>query len=120
MTISLRELQESTHRWRKANFAPGTITPKHQLLGVVEEVGELSHSILKMEQEIRGSKAYHMGQAADSVGDIVIFLAGVCSTLDLDLEECVEKTWDEVSKRNWVENPDTGIEDERTSGAAGE
>ncbi len=117
----LRELQHLSHEWRKANFPPETITPMHQALGVAEEVGELCHAILKMEQGIRGTREHHLETAADSVGDIVVFLAGVCSTLDIDLDLAVQKAWDQVSRRNWKDNPDTGLmEDARASGGAAE
>jgi NTP pyrophosphatase (non-canonical NTP hydrolase) len=79
-------------------------------LGVAEECGELAHAILKRKQGIRGDSAYHVGQAADAVGDIIIYLTGVCSSLGLDLETCVENAWKEVRERDWSEHKETGVE----------
>lgn len=79
-----------------------------QALGVAEETGELCHHVLKMEQGIRGTAAEHLDGIADAVGDICIYLSGLCSALGLDFELCVRDAWNEVKERNWRANKETG------------
>lgn len=104
--MDLTTLQEVTAQWRDRNFPDADST--QQLLGVVEEVGELSHHHLKKTQGIRGTDAQHMAGIQDSVGDIIIYLAGFCSKLDISLDVCVRQAWSEVRDRNWVANPTDG------------
>lgn len=77
-------------------------------MGVVEEVGELSHALLKQKQGIRGTFLEHELNAQDSVGDILIFLTGLCDAKGWDLEAITEKTVNHVLKRDWQKNPTTG------------
>lgn len=96
----IKQIQKEAKDWERENF--GDQPAYRRLLGVAEEVGELCHSQLKMEQEIRGSKDEHMEDAKDAVGDISIFLMNYCSFYGWDFEEIINETWTEVvSKRNW-------------------
>ena len=104
--ITLKKLQNEVQLWSYANFG---IHPNwHPLLGVVEEVGELSHAVLKQEQGIRGTYEEHQLEIRDSVGDLVIFLADFCASREISLEECVEETWAKVKKRDWQKVPKDG------------
>jgi hypothetical protein len=105
--VTLDQLQERIARWRNYNF-PGH-TAWEQLLGVVEEIGELAHSELKAMQGIRGSKDQHEAAAKDAVGDLVIFLMGYAQVRGWKISECVLAAWNEVKDRNWVQYPDTGL-----------
>jgi NTP pyrophosphatase (non-canonical NTP hydrolase) len=107
--MNLRQLQSDSKVWRQHNFPIEHRTAQLQVLGVCEEAGELSHSVLKMVQGIRGSEAHHLEKAKDAVGDIIICLAGVCDALDLDLEDCVLTAWREVEARDWSKNKGTGV-----------
>ena len=99
--MDLETLQQEQNEWQNRNFPN---TTKHQcLLGVTEEVGELSHAHLKCEQGIRGTSDEHIAEAIDAIGDIVIFLAGYCNSNGYDLSECVTKAWEEVKNRDWSE-----------------
>ena len=100
--LTLRELQKEQTIWVRRNF-PGRKN-YHPLLGVVEELGELAHAHLKTEQSIRMGED-HRAKTEDAVGDLVIYLADYCSANDLDFQECVQKTWEEVKKRDWINNP---------------
>ena len=71
-----------------------------------EEVGELNHAYLKLSQGIRGSEEKHRESIEDAVGDILIFLVNFCSHLGIDVSTALQKTWNEVQKRDWVNNPD--------------
>jgi NTP pyrophosphatase (non-canonical NTP hydrolase) len=84
--MELDKLQKDSQEWREKSFPPEHRTAPLQALGVCEEAGELAHAILKMEQGIRGDTAAHMAEAIDAVGDIVIYLCGLCTTLGLNIE----------------------------------
>lgn len=94
--MRIRELQSEIHEWSLANFPEQT--PEQSFLGVVEEVGELAHALLKQQQSIRGGED-HEAQIRDAVGDIVIFLSEFCSRSGFSLERTVLETWGEVKHR---------------------
>jgi len=101
----LKKLQSEHKEWVKANFDDPK--PWMFIMGVMEELGELSHAHLKSELQIR-TDTDHKEKAFDAVGDIVIFLSGYCSSVGIDFEEAVQLTWDKVKKRDWKKNPVTG------------
>jgi len=105
--LQLSLLQTERDRWVAHNF-PGDDMP-NSLLGALEELGELSHHFLKASQGIRGSRAYHREQMADAVADCVIYLAGVCSYLEVDFGVLVHDTWETVKSRDWVQYPENGV-----------
>lgn len=107
--IDLAQIQRDTQEWREKCFPPEHRTPELQALGVCEEAGELAHALLKMKQGIRGDRIEHMAAIADAAGDIVIFLMGLCSSLDLDLETCIGAAWEQVARRNWALFKDDGL-----------
>ena len=104
--FNLRILQNEHARWLGYNF-PRT-SADEQFLGVVEEVGELSHAILKQSQGIRGNSEKHDEEMRDAVGDIVIFLLGFCTMKGMYLDEVIADTWEEVSQRDWQKNKKDG------------
>lgn len=115
--INFDELQEESNRWRRENFPDTAGQSSLQLLGVVEEVGELSHATLKAIQGIRGTANEHAAAKRDAVGDIIVYLAGYCSAEGISLQDCVEEAWSEVKLRNWIKNTKDGtaeslVEDE--------
>jgi NTP pyrophosphatase (non-canonical NTP hydrolase) len=102
----IQRLQLALHMWREINF-PGA-TPQDQFMGVVEEIGELSHADLKAKQNIRGSAEYHEAKAQDAVADTIIYLMGYCSLRGWDLSAILEETAAKVMKRDWNNDPLTG------------
>lgn len=78
------------------------------LLGLAEEVGELSHAHLKQHQGIRGSSEEHERAAKDAIGDILVYAAGYCKNRGWSLRECLETAWKEVSNRDWNRNKQNG------------
>lgn len=102
---TLKDLQKEVAVWATHNFGNN----REPFLGVVEEVGELAHSILKRKQGIRGSEVEHNADIADAVADIVIYLADFCESEKIDLQTCVESTWNEVKKRDWIKFPKNGV-----------
>lgn len=101
--LTFGQLQREHARWAKRNFPDKD--PYEPLLGVMEEVGELSHAHLKAVQGIRGTKEEHAEKAKDAIGDIIVFLADYCTENGYDMQEIVETVWAEVRRRDWKKNP---------------
>jgi len=104
--MNLYYLQREVGAWSQRNF--GDQPAWCPLLGVVEEVGELSHSYLKRSQGIRGTDAEHLLAMEDAVGDIVIYLADFCNRMGFDMAELVATAWREVKERDWKASPADG------------
>lgn len=102
-------LQTQHEAWERVNFPDSANDVFHSLAGMTEELGELAHAILKNSQGIRGDHKKHMSDAADAVGDIFIYCAGLCNKLNLDMQECIETAWTEVGSRDWTKNKDNGV-----------
>jgi len=97
----LNKLQYDMMIWQVDNF--GNQESWKPLLGIVEEVGELSHAHLKEAQGIRTGED-HIADAKDAIGDILIYLMNYCNTRDFCLTDILEETWSKVKKRNWKDN----------------
>jgi NTP pyrophosphatase (non-canonical NTP hydrolase) len=106
--LQLTELQIERDKWIAHNFPNDE--PVDSVLGAVEELGELAHAFLKHKQGIRGDAADLEAEMADAVADCVIYLAGVCSHLDLDFGVLVDNTWHQVKQRDWVAYPENGVD----------
>lgn len=78
-------LQEEVAVWKMKNFPLSP--PRHQVWGCIEELGELVHSQLKMEQGIRGSKEKHVADGKDAVADSIIFFMNVCTSYGWEAED---------------------------------
>ena len=95
----------------------------HGILGAMEELGELAHAYLKMEQGIRGNadREKFETDAKDAVVDTIFFLISFCNTMGWDLSEMIQTTAREVFQRDWVRWPETGVgpiaeKDEKVAG----
>lgn len=95
---TLSRTQSQLKVWHDHNF--GEVPSWQPLLGLQEELGELSHSFLKRAQNIRTNEDHDL-RIKDAVGDIMIFLLDFCNNEGLDAEAILEKTWHEVRERNW-------------------
>lgn len=106
----ISQVQLEVGKWKQENF-PEEI-PAQTLMGVVEEVGELCHLQLCGEQGRREGKDPKSLPTLkmDAVGDIVVFLAQYCNSQSLDLEHCVEVTWNKVKHRTRANYPEGGTE----------
>jgi NTP pyrophosphatase (non-canonical NTP hydrolase) len=104
---TLYEMQKEHISWSQKNFPNETW--QDVLMGVVEEVGELNHYLLKQKQGIRGTSEEHEAGAKDSVGDIVIYLMHVCNIRGWDMQEVVEKTHAHVLSRDWTKDKHLGV-----------
>ena len=106
--MDLADLQMWQAEWAANNFLAGRTDGIDPLLGVVEEVGELCHAILKQRQGIRGSFEEHEANAKDAVGDIIVYLADLCTRRGWDLNDIVNEVWFQVSNRDWTKNKENG------------
>ncbi len=100
--MNLKEIQKEQHDWSSRNF--DNKKPYQPILGVTEEVGELAHAYLKMEQGIRGTREEHEAAMKDAIGDCCIFLMDFCNQMGWDFETIIRETWSHVKKRNWKED----------------
>ena len=104
--FNLNKFQREQMEWTNKNFP--NQKPYQPLLGIMEEVGELSHAHLKAEQDIRGTQEEHYYAKVDAVADILVFLAGYCNQVGIDLEQAIKSTWEQVKKRDWKKNNKDG------------
>lgn len=93
----LEQIQREQHEWTTRVFGPQS--PTLPLLGVVEEVGELCHAVLKREQGIRLDEDHIAGER-DALGDIVIYMLDYCNRRGYSLLELVNDAWEIVRKRD--------------------
>jgi NTP pyrophosphatase (non-canonical NTP hydrolase) len=97
------EFQDEVGAWARKNFDKSELGI-NALLGVFEEVGELSHAHLKQIQGIRGTPEEHTEKAKDAVGDILVYLADYCSQRGWNMSEIAQDTLKLVTKRDWKAN----------------
>jgi NTP pyrophosphatase (non-canonical NTP hydrolase) len=106
--------QKELSEWQRKNFTKGEIgncdvCVFHHLAGMCEELGELAHALLKYRQGIRGMTEVKMKEeVADAFGDVVVYGTQLLSELGIDAQETVEKTIEEVLKRDWKKDKTTG------------
>lgn len=108
--MDLSTLQEELHEWRMRNFPD--CTASQQFMGMVEEMGEIAHAILKHEQGIRTMDNFNQTSIAikDGVADLTIFMMGLCSLMNWDLCTLVYAVaHNEVMKRDWIMYPGDGL-----------
>ena len=96
--ITLIGLQLDLQKWVAHNF-PGR-EPWEPLVGMQEELGELSHAFLKRHQNIRNNED-HNANIEDAVGDILIYLADFCNGQGIWLQDAIDEVWLKVRKRDW-------------------
>lgn len=120
MHKTLSDYQREIGQWSFKNFGE----PKIQfligsramsvgtLLGVMEEIGEVCHGVLKMSQGIRGTEGKHMEEIRDGIGDALIYLLDFCAQNGLSAQVILEETWEKVRQRDWRKNAHDGTVDE--------
>lgn len=104
----LNQYQQEVHEWATRNFGSNP-SYHHPLMGVVEEIGELHHALLKQEQGIRGTWQENEVKAKDAVGDLMVYLFNLCQLRGWSLSEILNETWEQVRLRDWTKNKDTGL-----------
>lgn len=81
---SIETIQREHLAWATYNF--GERRPDDPHLGMIEEVGELAHAMLKRRQGIRGNAEQHDAKAKDAIGDISIYMIDFCNLTGIDVE----------------------------------
>lgn len=94
----LDALQKRVVEWQSENF-PGC-QEWELALGVCEEGGELARSILKLHRKMRKLNADE-SSLRDAIGDIVIFLFGICASRGWRMSVILQSTGEQVLKRKW-------------------
>ena len=100
-------IAEEHRKWAEYNFGKNRAY-EDPLMGIVEEVGELHHALLKQRQGIRGEYIEHLLEVRDAVGDITLYLMDFCNVYGIDYDEAVMTTWEKVKGRDWKSYPQTG------------
>lgn len=78
------------------------------LMGMVEELGELHHAVLKQKQQIRTAEDHEKAEK-DAIGDLMIYLLDYCSRRGFSTSEILKDTWENVvKKRDWAGDPVQG------------
>ncbi len=104
--IDITPLQADIATWAHRNFPSESAWTC--LLGVVEEIGELSHIELKHHMGIRYEDDEVNEKVLDAVGDITIFLMSYCTHRNICFTQAVLDVWEQVRKRDWRKYPKTG------------
>lgn len=106
-TGEMSALQVRLFRWQSRNFG---VPSRFQILaGVMEEVGELSHALLKNAQGIRGMSDDDARVAAgDAIADAVVYLIQLCTALRIDFGVLIWRVAETVLGRDWVADPEKG------------
>ena len=83
MNKTLQEIQSELKVWTEYNF--GHQTPEISILGMIEELGELSHAILKEKQGIRYSD--FLSYKKDAIADLTIYALDYLNSIDKNYSE---------------------------------
>lgn len=109
-TFDLASFQRRQAEWARRNFGePESRDWRDPLMGIAEEYGELNHALLKQRQGIRGTHDEHETAAKDAVGDMLVYLADLCTLRGWKIADVLAETWAEVSGRNWTEHKGDGV-----------
>jgi NTP pyrophosphatase (non-canonical NTP hydrolase) len=109
--VNIPLMQEEHRVWRDHNFPDTAVSTRYGLdvdglLGMVEEVGELAHAVLKNAQGIRGVDDEKLRRdAADALGDVFVYMVSFASCNGFDLDKIIASTWQQVRSRDWRADP---------------
>ena len=98
--------QKELAKWHLRNFGIKTKKAEWQFIGLVEEVGEMAHAILKRKQGIR---EVNHEDISDAFADIVIFGIQIMTCEGRNVEDVLSRTISEVLQRDWKKYPVNGI-----------
>lgn len=80
---------DDIRQWAKERGIYEKGDPKTQLLKLIEETGELSKGILKLNQE----------EIIDAIGDCVVVLVNLSELCKLNFEDCVNSAFNQIKNR---------------------
>jgi NTP pyrophosphatase (non-canonical NTP hydrolase) len=108
----LKKTQDEIIEWSHRNFGevPNSQIPIRvsSFLGMVEEVGEIAHAILKQAQGIRGTSEEHEEELSDGIADLLVYTLDFCGRNNRNSEELLAKIWAKVKQRDWNKNKKDG------------
>ena len=110
MNLSMRDTQAEIFEWSVRNFG-NPVEIKYNIssfLGMVEEVGEIAHAILKHAQGIRGTREQHEADVIDGIADLIVFTLDFAARNGIDAERALTDVWAKVKQRNWTTAPLNG------------
>jgi NTP pyrophosphatase (non-canonical NTP hydrolase) len=89
--MTLEEIEIDHANWEKEKFPKCHYvgSPLVGINGMIEEVGELTHCVLKASQGIRGTLEEHKKSAEDAIGDIGIYFMSTCNAFGVKLSDIV-------------------------------
>jgi len=90
------QLQAEVGEWSCKNFPNNE--PFDPFYGMIEEIGELAHAILKKKQGIRGTPEEHDAAIKDAIADCMIFATDYCCRNYFDLSKLVEMANQDINK----------------------
>ena len=109
----MKQIQDEILEWSIKNFGevPNSQIPMRisSFLGIVEEIGELAHALLKWGQGIRGSEEEHRKVIEDSIADLLVFTLDFCGRNGMNAEELLINVWSKVKQRDWNKNKLDGV-----------
>lgn len=70
--------------------------------------GSLCCGRLKIEQGIRGNRAFHSEESRKAAGAMLAHLERMAELQGVDFVGLIRRVWGEVSARDWVLNPENG------------
>jgi NTP pyrophosphatase (non-canonical NTP hydrolase) len=110
LSLSIRDTQAEILAWSTRNFGrPVPIAyDVSSFLGMVEEVGEIAHAVLKMSQNIKGTRAKHEADVIDGIADLIVFTLDFAGRNGLDAESALERVWAKVKQRDFTKDKDLG------------
>ena len=104
--MKIGDYQTEVSKWSNKNF--GDQPPINPLVGIMEELGELSHAHLKGIEGIRHTPVEIHDMKGDALGDLFIYMCDYADKSGLWLEEVIETVWNKVKERNWKDNQKNG------------
>lgn len=102
----MAQVQHEHRAWLNYNFPDQTV--EQTVLGMMEELGELAHHLLKRMQGIRGDGVDHEAEIKDALSDFIIFSMDLADREGFIIQDAVVDTWAQVRERDWVKFPHDG------------
>jgi NTP pyrophosphatase (non-canonical NTP hydrolase) len=96
--LGLETLQDAIQTWQDRNFPD--CKDWELALGVCEEAGELAQCVLKLHRRMRAGE-FDEARLADAIGDVVVYLIGLCGSKGWRLSSVLRSTAERVLRRNW-------------------
>jgi NTP pyrophosphatase (non-canonical NTP hydrolase) len=112
-TEYLLDVQKRLKKWQEKNFKLEDTSYEWCFIGVVEELGEIGHILLKSRQGIReyqdGLTPEVKDKIADGVTDAIVFLLQMSSHLGVEVAPFFFEEVERVMVRDWTTKKENGV-----------